>query len=661
MGWVFRDRNLFRQQFGEAAPGVPEPPYELMQKLEALKARLPKRLLTSGGIGLGVAMVLGCCAAAGGDAGAFFGFLALLSFLGGGGAAAVVVAQYVGMKSRVAAAHEERRRWYDQAQADWAARKVAFERADWERIDQMLEWGAVPPGPGSRRVDIVGGNLWGWEALLTVFGTSLLSTRGGMVLVDLSGEAVSRELLRLADANNVSIDLLLMPDELHDSDLLVGLSSRELVDTLVESIYSGEDSPNRAGRSMDDRILTGVCSILGEDVSMARVGAALRVLMNEPGDTSALTPEERRTIADDLFGDEYRRQAHQHLSRLESFVHPLAGLGTRRQPRPEAALTCLALATDGRNVRNELLNDLIVQWLIRRIAQQATELGSLVIAGADDIPARHIERLSDLCERRGVRLVLLYRHLRGHAVQAIGGGTVGFMRLGNHEEARQAAEFIGHNHKFVLSQVTRSLGGNETHTVGDTEGGSETEGHSTTNTTTTGTSSGGGSSSSFGGGGGTSSNWGRSKSWSRSETKSWSVSRNWSQTRSVAEGTNWNNAAAAQRVYEYTVEPRALQDLPDYAMVVVRRDDDGAAVIPVECNPDIVTMPRLSMAPLPQVPQPRPAQPALPGPAPQAVLVPPTAHSAMPAPYGPPVQHPYPQQPPAPGGQPGGGYRPGRP
>ena len=41
--------------------------------------------------------------------------------------------------------------------------------------------------------------------------------------------------------------------------------------------------------------------------------------------------------------------------------------------------------------------------------------------------------------------------------------------------------------------------------------------------------------------------------------------------RSWAEGTNWSNAAASQRVYEYAVEPPVLQHLPDHALLLVTR------------------------------------------------------------------------------------------
>ena len=55
-----------------------------------------------------------------------------------------------------------------------------------------------------------------------------------------------------------------------------------------------------------------------------------------------------------------------------------------------------------------------------------------------------------------------------------------------------------------------------------------------------------------------------------------------------------------------------LQDLPDYALLLVKREGRGSVVQAVECNPELVTMPRLSMEPLPLRPLPDPAEAVVP-------------------------------------------------
>ncbi|MDH6464873.1 hypothetical protein M2302_005074 [Micromonospora sp. A200] len=341
------------------------------------------------------------------------------------------------------------------------------------------------------------------------------------------------------------------------------------------------DAPagRRADRAQDDRILSTVCRALGEDVTIRRIAAAVSVLLDEPGDFPELSEAEREHITDSLFADEFRRQAHPNLRRIESHLYPLRELFAatdQEQGRHELGkpgLTCLVYENAAYNVREELLKELVLQGLVQRLASPEPFVGPLVVAGADDLSHRHIERLTDLCVRRGVRLVLMFRHLRDSAVRAVGADVVAFMRLSNHEEAARAADFIGRQHTFVLSQLTRTLGGSQTHSQGDSLGFSDQTSGAL---------------------------------WQ----KRVSVGRSWTHTRTVADSTNWNESQGEQRVYEYVVEPRTLQDLPDYALIEVTQGTGRLSVRSVECNPDIVSLPRVTTGPLPDLPLPDPAQAA---------------------------------------------------
>lgn len=654
LGWSFRDRNLFRRAFPEPAPvPVPVPPQVHAAALRA-RQRLGRRLAFGIALGLLVTGVLGCCAGVvGGPSGdaASAAPVWLLAGLAGVATVAVVgvvLGHYLNATSQVGRVQAQLQARHGQELAGWQQRRVGFEVAERQRVDAMLEWGSAAPAPGSRRIDVVGGTLWGWEALLTVFGASLLRTHGPMTLVDLSGEAVCRELLHLAASHDLPVDVQLLPTELADSDLLHGLSGRQVADVLVESMHADTDAASRADRSMDDRILSTLCAALGPEVSMGRLSAGLRVLMGEPGDTPELSAAEQARIADELFSDEYRRQAHDNLRRVESYLHPLRDLGTRGQPRPRAALTCVAMATEGRAARTELLNDLIVQWLTRRLATDDDHPRSLVIVGADELAGRHVERLSDICDRRGIRLVLLFRHLRETSLRLLGAGPVAFMRLGNHEEATRAADFIGRQHRFVISQLTRTLGGNQTHTQSTTEGTSVGQGRGTGRST----------------GGNLTDLILPGRVLTRSESRTWNTTRTWAVTAATAEGSHWSQATTTQRVYEYTVEPRVLQNLPDYAMLLVEPSHSGPVVQAVECNPDIITLPRFSMDPLPPAAfAPQPAIPDAATPAPwQAiggssapVSAPPYGVPTSPPPHGvPPARQPAPPH----DGPPWGGHQP---
>jgi len=579
LGWVFRDRNLFRRRFPHPPPVLEAVPPELHRRAQSASGRFSRYLAASIGGTLAVLVLVACCGFVLDGPGGSASYTGLLFLVGLAGCAvtAGVVVWYRQTTTAVARVGAQMQGEYQQRLALWQGHKAEFDRQEQQSSDRLPEWGAATTPAGTRRLDIIGGSLWGWEAFLTVHGSSMLGTRGALTVLDLSGEAVSRELVALVAAAGVRTDVQILPQSLATSDLLAGLDARQFVDVIVEALHGDTDVAQRADRMVDDRLLMSVCGVLGTCLSLGRLGSALRLLLGETAGTPLLTDDERHAV-EGLFTEEYRLQALTQLRRIEAYLHPLELLGVAAQPRPAAQLSCIAVVKEGSNARSELLTDLVVQWLTRRVVADPGSVPTLIVAGADEVPRRHLEQLSNVCERRDVRLVLLFRHLRDAAQQGLGSGAVvGFMKLGNPEEAGRAADFIGRHHTFVLSQLTRTMGGAQTHTSGETE------------TTTE----------------------GRGGAWSPlgPRTDRWSKSRSRGTTSSQAEATSWSEATSLQRVYEYAVEPRTIQDLPDYAMLLVESRPQGPVLHAVDCNPEIATLPGVSMAPLPQ--QPVPEQPAV--------------------------------------------------
>jgi hypothetical protein len=668
LGWVFRDRWAFYTPFTEPPPQPQRLPDYLAQQVTATGQVAQQRLSRTLPLSITAFVVLAlfsACAASDyslGKTAVPTGSILLALICLGPGVALTGIA--VTARRHAREAYESARRQvtqaYETAMRDWQARRHHHEANEQGAASARYEWGAVLRPLSRRRLDVFGGTLWSWEALLSTYGSSALFT-GPVLVIDLSRELVCGELAMLARAANIDVDTQLLPAQLAESTLLSGLGSRELVDAIVESIYGGSPEAARAERSMDDRILTKVCDALGADVSLARMGAALRALMGEPDDSPALDRDERRRIANELFSVEYRRQAHANISRIESYIHPIEQLGAEPEDRGPGFLTCIALDSQARNVRSELLTDLIVQWVTHRVAASTNPRPSVVVAGADELARRHLERLSDACERRGVPLTLLFRRLRETSGEMLGGGAVAFMRLGNHEDATRAADFIGRDYTFVLSQITKNVGGNESHTDSDTEGAGDSDtislSRSIGSSANWGTTRSSGATRSGGGPFGLfadrSTNTGdsRTRGGGTNETdthgESRSVSRNWSSAYSYAEGTNWSDADTSQRVYEYAVEPVTLQHLPDHALLLIEtRHEGGRKLTPVECDPAIVTLERVATTPLPD-PPPRPPQQRQAVQPPGAVPYPPQ-WAAPPAVEPPRTQLPY-----APGPPPG--------
>ncbi|GIF49357.1 hypothetical protein DFJ67_2179 [Asanoa ferruginea] len=558
LGWTFDDRNLRRQPFAEPEPVRGTVPPHLRARAARWQQGMLRRILISVGVGGAIAAVLFLCGGtvlnlttAGWIAFSVIGLLLLLAGAVVGG----LVALPAIIAARMATAAERTvERDYARARAGWDERRRAHDREQQETVDRLPEWRAAAPVAGNRRIDIVGGTAYGWEAVLTVFGGSLLATRGPMLLVDFTGDALCGELMRLAASTGRTVGVRRFPAELARLDLVTGLSAGELVDCLVEAIHGDARQADRAERSEDALLLHEICDVLAPDFSMPRLLGALHAFTDRPA--PALSDDERTRLRNTRSDDRRR------LRRIEAFLHPLGTMGTEPSEPTTADLFCLIADEDTGGVQQELLKELLVQWLARQLRVDAPPMGSLVLVGADGIHHRSIERLSTLCERRGVRLVLLFAHLREESLRTIGGGEVALMRLGNHREATEAADFVGKGHRFVVSQLTRTLGGNEAHTVAESHGAADmlgvSEGH-------------------------------------LRFTQHHGVVRDWSRTVAHADGTNWSDAEATQRVYEYAVEPRVLQDLPDHALLLVRGDGQGEIVQAVEVDPAIVTLPRVAM------------------------------------------------------------------
>jgi hypothetical protein len=443
------------------------------------------------------------------------------------------------------------------------------------------EWGSAEP-PGLR-TDVFGGNWWGWQALLTTHGTSILAAQP-LLVMDLSGQLVSGELTDTARDAVGQVAQYVLPQDLDRCGLLARLSAPQFADALTEAIHAGTPGGARADRAIDVRILSQLITALDGDIAPVRLAAATQAALGHPADPDLLTGQEEALIAGELFPPEYRQQIGPNLVRLDAFLTDLARYAghAATEPVAPAYYTCLALDSTARSARGELLTALALQWLTVQVSASTASAPAVIIVGADELTRPHLERLADACERRQVPLTLMFRHLREDALAVLGGGTAAFMRLGNHGEAEQAASYIGRQHTFVLSQLTATLGGNETHTRTDTEGYGVTDSRSFG-------SSRGWTEDALGGG---SRNGGLTRSGGVTTSRNWSVAHSW------ATGTNWSTATAAQRVYEFAVEPSVLQHLPDHALLLTAPGRTGPDLRAVECDPAIVTLPGVSTRPL---------------------------------------------------------------
>ena len=460
----------------------------------------------------------------------------------------------------------------------WHQRASDHERAELARLDGVPEWASA--GSPGLRTDVYGGTLSGWQSLLAVHGASILAAQP-LLVADFSGHLASRELTALARRHRVQGAIHLLPGGLSGSGILAGLTPAQFANALAEAIHAGSPgAATRADRAVDVRVLGHIASALGGNLTPARLAAAVQAALGQPVPGGLLTTDEVELIGADLFRDAYRAQVGPSLLRLDAYLADLAryaGPGAPQRARP-CWYTCLALEPGGRSASAELLTVLTVQWLTVQVAQSTATSPAVIIAGADEITRSHLEALADACDRRGVPLTLLFRHLRDDATTLIGGAaTTAFMRMGNHQEAEQAASFIGRQYTFTVSGWTATRGGEHStsRTTGYSHGASQSRGYSSTR---------GWSSDGL-------APWDRTTSGGHTRSRDRSSSQEWSESDATSDGESWSTAQSVQRVYEYSVEPTALQSLPGNALLLPPRGTASRDLLAVECDPQIILIP----------------------------------------------------------------------
>jgi hypothetical protein len=311
---------------------------------------------------------------------------------------------------------------------------------------------------------------------------------------------------------------------------------------------------------------------------------------------------------------------------LEAQLRGLASAGTDPARLPRGRLRVVAVDRRASAQSAAALAGFVTTTLTHLIGQAPARPGPvswrnpLFLLGAERLRADVLDRLTDACEASRSGLVLAYRTLPPHVRQRIGRGNaaVGFMRLGNAEDAKAASEQIGSAHRFVLSQltetvgtsVTDTLGGSYTSTVGDSSSTATSSSSNESRSAGTGRSGpAGGGVMPLGGGGQRSAQAGTSRGTgeSTSLTAGISTSTAWGVSTSRAAGDSESLARSLQRSRELVVEPSELQRLPATAMIVSYGAGPHRSVLLADANPAIGGLPAATLDPLPAVQGPPPA------------------------------------------------------
>jgi hypothetical protein len=506
-------------------------------------------------------------------------------------------------QSRLAARQELHARQF----RAWQSRRAAFER--------QPQWYAVSLPAEIDRVDVAGGTLAGWSAMLTMLAVPRLAAGGEVTVLDLTEGAVATDLLAVARRSGVQPLVWVMPGDLPRLDLGTGLGREAIADLLSATVTASSDPPAAADPAKDAAILDRILDVLGGEPKIAQVTAALRAL-GQVGDprqdlrSGLLTPAQLEQITA-LFGrGAADRVVIDRAWALESRLRKLDQLGSAAVAVPPSRLRVAWLDRRSGAIANKVLGTYMTVALAHMLRQApAASAGqrwqrTLCVLGAERLAGEVIDRLSDACEVSGTGLVVAYRSLPEHATQRLGRGNaaVAFMRLGNAHDAKVASEQIGTEHRFVLSQLTETIGTSVTDTGGgsytSTIGTADSLAYSASVTESSGRSqsrgrSRAGGSAPFGNFTGSASrdtSQSSGTSDSRSITAGINSSTSWGLSTSKAIGDNTSLARTGQRSREFLVEQHELQQLPPSALIVTYASRAGRQVVLADANPGIFAL-----------------------------------------------------------------------
>jgi len=498
----------------------------------------------------------------------------------------------------------------------WQRRKAVF--------DRQPSWFAVGLPAGIDRVDVAGGTLAGWSALVTTIAAPGLGSGGEVTVIDLTEAAVAGDLIRLARRAGLRPLVWALPRDLPKLELGTGLDARSLADVLALTASAAADrAGSRAGDSAaadaaaDCALLERVLGVLGPDPAIASVTAALRML-GDVGDPRAEVGSGLLTTGQlQRIGTLFRRGAAERmvLERafiLESKLRVLDPLGTGEPPAPRTPTRLRVAALDRRAgvIGNRMLGTYVVAALthmLRRAEPGQPWAHVIFLLGAERLGGDVLDRLADACEVSRTGLVLAFRSMPASVRERLGKGNavIVFMRLGNGDDARAASELIGTEHRFVVGQLTDTVGTSVTDTSGDSYTSTVGTSDSVADSVTAAQSSGGSRSrgrsrqgfgpfGDFNSSSSTDSNYAFTGSDTVSLTEGINSGTSWGISLSRALGENASASRTAQRSRELLVEPGELQRLPPSAMIVSYPAPDGRVVTLADANPALMTLPGMA-------------------------------------------------------------------
>lgn len=521
---------------------------------------------------------------------------------------------------RVAAFADVQRRQLA-ARAEQRAREVRAWNQRGRSLRREPHWYPVTLPTTVHRVDVAGGTLAGWAALVTMICAPRLAAGGDVTVLDLTEGGVAMDLVAVAARAGVNPAVWVLPADLPQLKLGTQLPADVLADVLAETV-SAADGPTGPGAASsaesakDAALIGGVCRVLGSGVAMPQLIAGLRAVAQIGGAAEHLgaggLSHAQLAGLSNLAGRAAGQLVAERAWRIEARLRVLAALATSVADVPSGRLKVAWLDPRAGALGNEVIAAYLVTAQtaeLRQASGRARWQHTVCLLGAERLPGIVLDRLCDAAEISGAGLVLGYRSIPAHVRARLGRGdaAVGFMRLGNAEDARVAAEQIGTEHRFVVSQLTDTVGTSVTNSVGDsytsTVGSAESVAESGSVTVTDGRSRSRsrdrlgafGPMADFSGSASRDLSSSAAVCDSRSITAGISTATTWGWSTARAVGGTDSAALTAQRSRESLVEQHELQQLPQSAVLLCYAGPGGRQVLLADANPAIIGLPTTTL------------------------------------------------------------------
>ena len=263
---------------------------------------------------------------------------------------------------RVTAARAAQERDLFTAQEEHARRFRAWQGRQRAFRGQALWYPVVLPEQ-TDRVDLVGGTMAGWSALLTSVGVPRLAGGDAITVLDLSEGAVARDLVALAGQLRVGPLVWVLPGDLPRFDLGVGLPAAAMADILTACVSADRAAAGGHDPAPDHALLARLLEVLGDGAQICQVTAALRALA-QVGDPREDVRQGRLTAVQleritGLFGrGAADRVVIERAWALEARLRVLERLGSDPAPVPRSRLRVVAADPGGGAFGNGVLGGL---------------------------------------------------------------------------------------------------------------------------------------------------------------------------------------------------------------------------------------------------------------------------------------------------------------